>query len=865
MQKDTLNNTYIMTDSFLTKLDNLIEKVKKMFISLNAFQKEIEKLIIEPESSLEGLLFTLIIKSENKLEIPFGVSQNGEPSDIKTIQLSASTDLKYKLWKKNGGDLNWSQDDEIILKISELIYAYWKLESRDKFNILAFKSDNQYLQANQYIKYCLEDYKFITVLFCDLDKFKEVNDRFGMSVGDGVIEECIILLQKVVSKKGVVVHRQAGGDEFIILYPTNSTHEALLISEYIFDEFKSYNFRIDDVKIGLSIGISFTSKDNSTISINDLAEKAEKAIKVGNNVKLRGKYRFSKQSYVIKNKLSDTNLNSAICFIKSNLDNPELFNSPWLALISDFTFSYFEKGNSPFDNDLFNKRLTELTNHISPEIQADSLMCLENNDSVILSPEMSYLDIAFAISFAIFRYRIMNKEFIKNDNKVNVKYSEVSKGIVIYSEPNRLLEIDLLIDGDLDKELDLGFMVNIEEKKNEKISLTKSFRRALLIDIGHNPHNFSKEIFSDIIVIDDRPVRGGGLPDFWESTISRLISLVKNNSNVENVYVLGDKDYASKTIEKLKDIVNWDKDLEQISYKTGQKISNIKYAIGKLSNKISFHSDEQELLYNLATLYKSEFTSKYSQKSVPSNLKNNLLSRDIIMKSISLRNKDGCIVKSIKEAFPIVLEIARKSEEDNAIFDQAGQELKELIDFKVLLSDPQNDMIPSFYEQDKESMEKYFHDQFIDPNGLFRIELNENQQYDAVVNHVSKIIASPEKQFATRRAILVIPHKITKPEDISPLGLVSIRIIARFVKRKILLGYSYTWRTVEALVGFPYSIYGSVRFSQEITEDIKCKVPLPIQKQIEMGEVSYIAHSLHIFMDEYGQNIAKSIVDEASD
>jgi len=110
----------------------------------------------------------------------------------------------------------------------------------------------------------------------------------------------------------------------------------------------------------------------------------------------------------------------------------------------------------------------------------------------------------------------------------------------------------------------------------------------------------------------------------------------------------------------------------------------------------------------------------------------------------------------------------------------------------------------------------------------------------------------------------VIPHVIKTPDHISPLGLVSVRIIPRFSPNRVKLYYSFTWRTVEALVGFPYSIYGSVKYSMYLTDEIKRLVDPEIARGVDMADVSYIAHSLHMFMDDFGQNIARRIVDDAS-
>ena len=209
-----------------------------------------------------------------------------------------------------------------------------------------------------------------------------------------------------------------------------------------------------------------------------------------------------------------------------------------------------------------------------------------------------------------------------------------------------------------------------------------------------------------------------------------------------------------------------------------------------------------------------------------------------------------------------MLEIARNPQKIEIIIDQAGQQIHELIDFKVLLINPLNQSIPDFYSNEEDSLKRYFEKEFLDvKNGLFGKVFEENNQLTQVLQHsVDAITRTPP--YATRRSILVVPHKTN--EGISPLGLVSIRIISRYANEKIILHYSFTWRSVEALVGFPYSIYGSVMFGDYLTKRIKTMLPEPIRNNVEMGFVSYIAHSLHLFSDEYSQNIARSIISDAS-
>jgi len=67
----------------------------------------------------------------------------------------------------------------------------------------------------------------ISFLIIDVNRFKEINDRFGHQVGDKVLQEVAKLLQGQVRESDTVV--RYGGDEFLILLPeTNGETEALV-------------------------------------------------------------------------------------------------------------------------------------------------------------------------------------------------------------------------------------------------------------------------------------------------------------------------------------------------------------------------------------------------------------------------------------------------------------------------------------------------------------------------------------------------------------------------------------------------------------------------------------------------------------
>jgi diguanylate cyclase (GGDEF)-like protein/PAS domain S-box-containing protein len=100
------------------------------------------------------------------------------------------------------------------------------------------------------------------VLSIDLDRFKEVNDLFGHSAGDGLLREVSRRLQAVAENAFLA---RLGGDEFMLIAadgPQPSTAEALAerLQGAVADEIKVEGHRL---RIGLSIGVAIFPNDGA--------------------------------------------------------------------------------------------------------------------------------------------------------------------------------------------------------------------------------------------------------------------------------------------------------------------------------------------------------------------------------------------------------------------------------------------------------------------------------------------------------------------------------------------------------------------------------------------------------------------------
>jgi diguanylate cyclase (GGDEF)-like protein/PAS domain S-box-containing protein len=114
-----------------------------------------------------------------------------------------------------------------------------------------------------------------SLLFIDLDNFKEVNDGFGHERGDALLTAVGDRLRETLRTQDTAA--RLGGDEFAILLDGIWTaEEALAVGERVLTAVQApYVFGDDQISIGSSIGIAIASPSTS---LGDLLRQADVAM-----------------------------------------------------------------------------------------------------------------------------------------------------------------------------------------------------------------------------------------------------------------------------------------------------------------------------------------------------------------------------------------------------------------------------------------------------------------------------------------------------------------------------------------------------------------------------------------------------------
>lgn len=124
-----------------------------------------------------------------------------------------------------------------------------------------------------------------SLIICDLDHFKMVNDIHGHLVGDIVLKECSKILKENVRSCDSVF--RWGGEEFVILSPITNKEGALILGEKIRKSIEKHTFDVVGNKT-ISIGITTIQAEDK---IDDIIDRADKALYISKE-KGRNKVEF---------------------------------------------------------------------------------------------------------------------------------------------------------------------------------------------------------------------------------------------------------------------------------------------------------------------------------------------------------------------------------------------------------------------------------------------------------------------------------------------------------------------------------------------------------------------------------------------
>jgi len=119
--------------------------------------------------------------------------------------------------------------------------------------------------------------QLFSLIIIDIDDFKNVNDTYGHSVGDRVINDLADIFRNTVRNSDISV--RFGGEEFVIILPNTHLKEAEIIAKKLKDIVENNTIILKDgsrIKFTISLGVSQIQQDDE--SVETVLHKADEAL-----------------------------------------------------------------------------------------------------------------------------------------------------------------------------------------------------------------------------------------------------------------------------------------------------------------------------------------------------------------------------------------------------------------------------------------------------------------------------------------------------------------------------------------------------------------------------------------------------------
>ncbi|VAW44004.1 diguanylate cyclase/phosphodiesterase (GGDEF & EAL domains) with PAS/PAC sensor(s) [hydrothermal vent metagenome] len=163
-------------------------------------------------------------------------------------------------------------------EISEREKVQFELEYLANHDTLTHLPNRHYITnfIETRVEFSQHSQQKFTILFIDLDHFKDINDTLGHAIGDEMLKKLPILFNKIFRHDDVIA--RMGGDEFVVYLPGEMSvdHVAKLVERFL--KSLEYPIQIEEHLIRLtgSVGVAFYPQHGANVT--ELLSHADAAL-----------------------------------------------------------------------------------------------------------------------------------------------------------------------------------------------------------------------------------------------------------------------------------------------------------------------------------------------------------------------------------------------------------------------------------------------------------------------------------------------------------------------------------------------------------------------------------------------------------
>lgn len=227
-----------------------------------------------PEELISRKVFDVFIHCEN-------ASDDKKGEKIRPLSDETSGDITMKL-KHRDGSVHWygitlsstlDADGDLLTicntrNIDERMEKEMKLRQMSLYDHLTAVPNKAFFDA-MLERMQSNGQRPLTLLVCDMDRLKSINDMHGHASGDEALKVTAKLIQSSLRKVDFLA--RIGGDEFAVILPSTGQHEAEIIVGRIYDTFAEHNAQIDSLPVNISVGFSTVEETGTSLkkALND--------------------------------------------------------------------------------------------------------------------------------------------------------------------------------------------------------------------------------------------------------------------------------------------------------------------------------------------------------------------------------------------------------------------------------------------------------------------------------------------------------------------------------------------------------------------------------------------------------------------
>jgi len=244
--EDEILNINKIATNILKQLSSKSSMKISTYIDTYNFEENYDKREFEVSTENDNIYFKLS-------QSPISVGKNRSAKLLHIVDVTSDKNAAIK------------EREQLIKKshIDDLTGLYNKRFLSDNFAL--DKSDSNY-----------------SVIFIDVDNFKQINDKFGHDVGDDVLKKTAVEITDSLRSDEKAI--RYGGDEFVILLRKTTISNALKISKRIQEAIRNNDIS-KNTAVTISVGIS-EGKDN-IYELIKMADTAMYQAKIGGKNKIK--------------------------------------------------------------------------------------------------------------------------------------------------------------------------------------------------------------------------------------------------------------------------------------------------------------------------------------------------------------------------------------------------------------------------------------------------------------------------------------------------------------------------------------------------------------------------------------------------